>query len=294
MFLGRILGSVQGHIAGIVQGLLMQKGRYITMIHYQNIGENVLRMCMSLPMELDHPHVIAFRTTFYFLANMLDTLCVIATVNNISNVNVFKSSHRSSQDVVQIKRSLFCSSLGNHLVSQSLEQKIPNKEKLIIAQELLLWGSSSDVASGNLKLAAFYLSQSNLDAMEMVLNHVDAKLTHIVVDIGALVLDESTLSQIPMDDLSVVNLVQHSFAFIVYYGPMDIHIVPKVLTFENVPFHGISTNCRSISDTLDSYSCRETQFIPLFSSVSMLSPTRTSDTVIGRLEQHDLDIQTGI
>ncbi|KAL3857009.1 hypothetical protein ACJMK2_011712 [Sinanodonta woodiana] len=231
MFLGRILGSVQGHIAGIVQGLLMQKGRYITRIHYQNIGENVLRMFMSLPMELDHPHVIAFRTTFSFLANMLDTLCVIATVNNISNVNVFKSSHRSSQDVVHIIRSLFCSSLGNHLVPQSLEQKIPNKKKIIIAHELLLWGSS-DVVSGNLKLAAFYLSQSNLDAMEMVLNHVDAKLTHIVVDIGALVLDESTLSQIPMDDLSVVNLVQHSFAFIVYYGPMDIHIIPKVLIFE--------------------------------------------------------------
>ncbi|KAL3856988.1 hypothetical protein ACJMK2_011692, partial [Sinanodonta woodiana] len=122
--------------------------------------------------------------------------------------------------------------LGNYLASQSLEQKIPNKEKLIMANEFLLWGSSSDVASGMLKLAAFYLSQSNLDAMEQVLNHVDAKLTHSVFDTGALVLNESTLSHIPLDDLSVLNLVQHSFALVVYYGPLDVHIVPKVLTFE--------------------------------------------------------------
>ncbi|KAL3857001.1 hypothetical protein ACJMK2_011705 [Sinanodonta woodiana] len=232
MFLGRILGSVQGDIAGIVQGLLMQKGSYIIRIPYQNVGENVLKMCMSLPMELDHPNVIAFHATVCFLAYVLDILCVIAVVNNMRNINVFKSSHGPRQNVVNIVRSLFCSSLGNHLASQSLKHKIPNKEKLIMAQELLLWGSSSDVASGNLKLAAFYLSQSNLDAMEKVLNHVDAILTHIVFDNGALVLDESTLSQIPMDDFSVVSLVQHSFAFNVYYGPLDIHIVPKVLTFE--------------------------------------------------------------
>ncbi|KAL3857255.1 hypothetical protein ACJMK2_011946 [Sinanodonta woodiana] len=232
MFLGRIMGSVQVYIAGIVQGLLMQKGSYITRIPYQNVGENVLRMCMSLPMELDHPNVIAFRTTFSFLAYILDLLCIFAVVNNMRDINILKSSHGPRQDVVNIVRSLFCSSLGNHIASQCLEQKIPNKEKLIMAHELLLWGSSSDVASGNLKLAAFYLSQSNLDAMEQVLNHVEAKLTHIVFDNGALVLDESTLSQIPLDDLSVLNLVQHSFAFIVYYGPLDVHIVPKVLTFE--------------------------------------------------------------
>ncbi|KAL3856996.1 hypothetical protein ACJMK2_011700 [Sinanodonta woodiana] len=227
------MGSVQGHIVRITEGLLMQKGRYITRIHYQNIGENVLRMCMSLPMELDHPKVSALRTTFSFSAYALDVLCGSVVVNNtMFNINVFKSSQGPRQEVVQIVRSLFCSSLGNHLASRSLEEKMPNKEKLIMAHELLLWGSSSDVASGNLKLAAFYLSQGNLDSMEKLLNHVDAKLTHTVLDNGALVLNESTLSQITHDDLSVAKFVQHSFAFIVYYGAMDIHIVPKVLTFE--------------------------------------------------------------
>ncbi|KAL3857270.1 hypothetical protein ACJMK2_011957 [Sinanodonta woodiana] len=232
MFLGRIIESVQEHIARIVEGLLMQKGRYITRIHYQNIGENVLRMCMSLPMELDHPKVSALRPTFSFLAYVLDMLCVSVVVNNICNINVFTSSPGPRQEVFKIVRSLFCSSLGNHVASQSLEHKIPNKETLIMAHELLLWGCSSDVASGNLKLAAFYLSQNNLDAMENVLNHVNAKLTHTVFDNGALVLNESTLSQIPHDVLSIAKLLQHSFAFIVYYGSMDIHIIPKVLTFE--------------------------------------------------------------
>ncbi|KAL3856991.1 hypothetical protein ACJMK2_011695 [Sinanodonta woodiana] len=68
--------------------------------------------------------------------------------------------------------------------------------------------------------------------MENVLNDVDDRLSNVVFDNGALVLDESTLSHISHDDFSVANLVQHSFALVVYYGPMDIHIIPKGLTYE--------------------------------------------------------------
>ncbi|KAK3603270.1 hypothetical protein CHS0354_007601 [Potamilus streckersoni] len=136
--------------------------------------------------------------------------------------------------------------LGNHLASRSLEEEIPDQEKLDIAHELLLWGSSSDVGSGNLKLAAFYLCQSNLNRMEEMPNHVDAKLTHNVWEIGINYLEESMLSMILHEKLPITKIVQHHVALPVCYSSLDIYSVPKVLNFEMF----CSTGCESGCDRL--------------------------------------------
>ncbi|KAK3603277.1 hypothetical protein CHS0354_007609 [Potamilus streckersoni] len=227
MLLGRNLGPVQRHVAGVLHDLLKQKGRYIRRIPYESIGKNVLRVCQSLPMELDEPNRKTLITTFAHFAHVVEFVCIAVANHNISNLDLFKLSHGIRQEAANLVQLLYCSSLGNQLASQCLEQEIPDQEKLILAKEFLLLGSSSDVACGNLKLAALYLTQNNLDKMEEVLNHVDDNFTSIFADE-----DESTFSRIVHDEVSLAKLAQDYFALEVFHGPSDIHSIPKVLVLK--------------------------------------------------------------
>ncbi|KAK3603273.1 hypothetical protein CHS0354_007604 [Potamilus streckersoni] len=230
MFLGRCVGLVQQNVSTILHDLLWQKRKYITMISYESIGGNFARVCQSLPMELDHVNEKTLQISFIYLLHLLELLCIVVANLKFCKLNVFKSSHGLRQEVRNMILQLLCSSLGNHLASQSLEVEIPNQEKLGMEYEFLLLGSSSDVASGNLKLAAFYLAQSNINALEELLNHVEANLTHRVWEYGESAPDEIS-SMILRGNLSVAKLIQHYVALMVFYGPLDIYSVPKVLIF---------------------------------------------------------------
>ncbi|KAL3856975.1 hypothetical protein ACJMK2_011681 [Sinanodonta woodiana] len=232
MFLGRNLGPVKDDIASILHKLLGHKARYITRISVENIGENVVSVCQSLPMDLVDPNEKTLQTTLAHLNTILDFVgFVAATYGNVSRY-VFMSSHGLRQDVVSIVQSLYCSGLGIHLTSQSLEQHIPNQEQLTLAHELLHWGAMSDVASGHLKLAAFYLARNDLNTMEEVLNHVDAKLTDYVYGGVGMFSRENTYSQIVNERVSLAQLVRNHFALPVMYGVLDIHSIPKALIAE--------------------------------------------------------------
>ncbi|KAK3587129.1 hypothetical protein CHS0354_006772 [Potamilus streckersoni] len=230
MFLGRLVGPVQRQIASILQDLLARNGWFIKEISYDSIGKNVDRMCQSLGMELDCPDENICIPTMSHLGNRLHVLCSLSA--NFSKCLLFKTRYGPRQEIGSVVRSLMCSTFGIHVASQSLMQEIPSQEELNMAHELLLWGSSSDVASGNLKLATFYLVQGKFDIMEEVLNQVGAKLTHNVCEHGDICLKKSTLSKILHENLSTENIIQNCFAFIVYYSLLDIHSIPKVLIFE--------------------------------------------------------------
>ncbi|KAL3856982.1 hypothetical protein ACJMK2_011686 [Sinanodonta woodiana] len=232
MFLGSNLGPVKGDISSILHELLNQNGRYLTRISYENIGENVVRVCQSLPMELVDPNERTLQITFAHLWNMLAFVIFLAATRDTVNLNLYTLSHGLRQEVVSIVQALYCSGLGTHLTSQSLEQDIPNQEKLIMFHELLLWCTTSDLTSGKLKLASFYLASNNLDAMEVVLNDVDANLTHNVFGVIEVTPKENTISKIANDKVSLAPLVRNQFALPVCYGPSDVHIIPKALILE--------------------------------------------------------------
>ncbi|KAK3587132.1 hypothetical protein CHS0354_006774 [Potamilus streckersoni] len=232
MFLGKLEGRAQRQIVSILQDLLRQNGRYITKIPYENIGENVIRVCQSFHMELYCPEENILIQTICHIVSALHFFCLNCGIYHLSNVRLFRSRHGSRQEISNIVHSIFFSFLGTHLASQSLKQERYNQEDLIAAQELLLLGSSSDVAVGKLKLAAFYLAQGKVNTMEEVLNQVDANFTHTVCEQGDIRLKQSTLSKILHEDLSTGKFIQNCLALSVCYSPSDIHCVPKVLIFE--------------------------------------------------------------
>ncbi|KAK3587127.1 hypothetical protein CHS0354_006770 [Potamilus streckersoni] len=116
--------------------------------------------------------------------------------------------------------------------SQSLKKEMYNQENLIAAHKLLLWGSSSDVAAGKLKLATFYLAQGKIDTMEDLLNEVHANFTQIVFEQGDKLIQRMTLSHILYEDLTAANFIQNCLALMVCYSSSDIHSIPNVLIFE--------------------------------------------------------------
>ncbi|KAK3603274.1 hypothetical protein CHS0354_007605 [Potamilus streckersoni] len=109
--------------------------------------------------------------------SVLEFVSSVPATHSTVNLNALILSHGLKHGMGNLVRSLCFSGLGSRLTSQSLEHDIPNQENLTMAHELLLLGTTSDVASGHLKLAAFYLALNNLDILEDVLNHVDAMLT---------------------------------------------------------------------------------------------------------------------
>ncbi|KAK3587124.1 hypothetical protein CHS0354_006766 [Potamilus streckersoni] len=232
MFIGKLGGSAQGKIASTLENLLRQNGRYIIKIPYQNIGENVIRVCQSIRMELDCPDENIFHQTISHLSNTLQFFCFCSVNYHLPKVSFFRSRYGPRHEIFNTARSIFCSALGTHLASQSLKQETYNQEALIAAHELLLYGISSDVAAGKLKLAAFYLAQGKLDSMEDVLNQVDANFTHIVSEQGYILPQDNTLSTIVHENLSTVNFIQNCLAFVVFYSLSDIYSIPKVLIFE--------------------------------------------------------------
>ncbi|KAK3587133.1 hypothetical protein CHS0354_006775 [Potamilus streckersoni] len=232
MFLGKLTCPVQGKIARTLQDLLQQKGRYITKISYDNIGENVVRVCQSLSMELYYPDESILSQTIVNLMRKLEELSFHCVWSNLCKLNIFKSRHGPRQEIGNVLRALICSVLGNHLASQSIKQEIYHQEKLILAHEILLLGSYSDVASGKLKLAAFYLARGMLDEMEEVINQVDANFTHNVFEALDLVGNLNAVLKILQEHHSKAKFIQKCLALTVYYSKLDIHCIPKVLIFE--------------------------------------------------------------
>ncbi|KAK3577486.1 hypothetical protein CHS0354_026435 [Potamilus streckersoni] len=147
MFLCKLRGPAQKKIANILQDLLSQNGKYITTIRYENIGENVARAYPSLGMNLRCPDENIILQTIGHLENILHFFCLYCVSFHLSNVSVLKSRYGPRREIGNIVRLIFCSVLGNHLASQSLQQQMYNHENLIVANELLRWGSSSDVAA---------------------------------------------------------------------------------------------------------------------------------------------------
>ncbi|KAK3587131.1 hypothetical protein CHS0354_006773 [Potamilus streckersoni] len=232
MFLGKLTCLAQEKIARILQDLLQQNGRYVTIIPHENIGDNVVRVCQSLCINLSYTNEYFLAQTISELMKNLDYLSVSLLLTDREKFSIFKPRHGTRQEIGIVLRALFCSAFGNHLASQSLKQEMCHQEKLIVAHEFLLLGSSSDVASGKLKLAAFYLAMGKLDAMEDMLKQVDANFTHTVYERWDIYNNLSAFSKIPQEHLSITNFIQKCFAFTVFYSLSDIHCIPKVLIFE--------------------------------------------------------------
>ncbi|KAL3883288.1 hypothetical protein ACJMK2_029570 [Sinanodonta woodiana] len=238
MFQCKVYGQVQVQLLSVLGNLLRQEGRYLVGISCDNIGQKKLVMACQIPvmeLELQSSDVtqILITSVSSLFANL--TLAVSSGLENhyICEQNLFDrylSTREPRREINTVLLKLCCSVIGSKLASKSLSLEIPDQHGLDNAQERLLWGSSSDVASGKLKLAAFYLVQDNLDRCRDVLSEIQNNYNYKISDEGGM--SQHTLQAILSENLSTTQLVSQYFALPVLYHPSEIKCIPKALITE--------------------------------------------------------------
>ncbi|KAL3883290.1 hypothetical protein ACJMK2_029572 [Sinanodonta woodiana] len=245
MFLCKVYGHVQGQLLGVLGDLLSQEGRYLIGISCDSIGHKLVSTCQVPVMEIDLQsqdvtHILRISVR-RFLGNL-----VFAVESGLENDNIFEhhqldryfSSRGPRREINTILWKLHCSIIGSKLASKSLSLETPDRHGVDMAQELLLWGSSSDVASGKLKLAAFYLVQDNLDMCRDVLCEIQRNYNYKISEEEGV--SQHTLQAIVSENLSTTQLVSQYFALPVLYHPSEINCIPKALIPEI--FHVTESN----------------------------------------------------
>ncbi|KAL3882926.1 hypothetical protein ACJMK2_029228 [Sinanodonta woodiana] len=234
MFQCKVYGHVRGQLLSVLSNLLRQEGRYLVAISCDNIGQELVRICQIPHMGLEsqnHNSTQMLVTSVIFMFMNIEIAAEFAVKYDLSceahQLDRFFPAHEPRWDINITLHKLHCSSIGSNLASNSLSLEIPDQQSLDVAHELLLWGSSSDVASGKLKLAAFYLVQDNLDMSKDVLSDIHKTFNYKVTKIR--VLSKYTLQAILSENLSTAQLISQYFALSVFYHPSEINCIPKSL-----------------------------------------------------------------
>ncbi|KAL3857144.1 hypothetical protein ACJMK2_011839 [Sinanodonta woodiana] len=244
MFQCKMYDHMPGQLHNIISNLLRQEGRYLVWISCDNIGEMLVMACETplTERELRSENVanVFIISAMYLIECMIKCAELYVRRNYLS----FESQVRSRIFVCQNPRrevntifwKFVCSYNGSKLASESLSEEIPDQRTLYMAQELLLWGSSLDVASGKLKLAAFYIAQSNLKITEDVLNEIHENYSYKILDQNGTY--EYILESILSENLSTTQLTSRYIAFPVHYHPSETNCIPKALIPEMFRFIG--------------------------------------------------------
>ncbi|KAK3599472.1 hypothetical protein CHS0354_006594 [Potamilus streckersoni] len=222
MFQCKVYGHVQGRLLCVLRNLLSQQGRYLARISCDNIGKKLVRTCQSTLMELEIENcdvgAVMWVSVFYQLSSVDHLICEPRTLD------MLLFSPELDLEITTVLWKFYCSIIGSKLASKSLYRESPDQQGLDMAQELLLWGSSSDVACGKLKLAAFYLALDNFDLAEDVLNEVHANYTYKISNMSC-----QDFQAKLNENLTISQIISHCFAFPVIYEPSEIKCIHKAL-----------------------------------------------------------------
>ncbi|KAL3859410.1 hypothetical protein ACJMK2_009633 [Sinanodonta woodiana] len=251
MFLDKVNGPVQRKLANMLHDLLRQKGRYVTMIPYDGIGQKLKIACQS------STTVINDETNGITRSMILGVLMTLANIHVywfnilrsdfqiISNLFEQISSHPVRQEICTLLQRFCCSNLGSHLASQCMKQKTIDQVGLDLGYEFLLLGSSSDVASGKLKLATFYFLQSNGILAENILQNIEENYTFLVSNTRGEEIKDLIIPRILNENISTPDLVRHYCAFPVPFLPSEMYCTPGALIpemFRSTGSHQIALN----------------------------------------------------
>ncbi|KAK3592632.1 hypothetical protein CHS0354_034706 [Potamilus streckersoni] len=225
MFQCKVYCHVQGRLFCVLRNLLSQEGRYLARISCDNIGEKLVRTCQSPLMELEIENYDVGAVM------LISVLCQLIAVHHLIRVPRTLDRLLSSQvlglDMQTVLWKFYCSIIGSKLASKSLSRESPDQQGLDMAQELLLWGSSSDVASGKLKLASFYLALDNLDVTEDVLNEIHAKYTYKTLCVTYMCREELVAKL--NENLTISQIISHHTAYPVIFELLEMKCIPKAL-----------------------------------------------------------------
>ncbi|KAL3882923.1 hypothetical protein ACJMK2_029225 [Sinanodonta woodiana] len=237
MFQCKVYGHVRGQLLDVLSNLLRQEGRYLIGISCDNIGQKLVNMCQIPPMELESKsqdvlQILVTPVTIMF--RDLEAASELALKDDLGfetyQLKRYFPSHEPRRDINATLWKLHCSSIGSKLASKYLSLEVPDQHGLDVAHELLLRGSLSDVTSGKLKLAVFYLVQNNLDMSMDVLRDIHKTYNYKVTKFK--VLSKYTLQSIFCENLSTTQLISQYFALSVLHHPSEITCIPKALITE--------------------------------------------------------------
>ncbi|KAL3855306.1 hypothetical protein ACJMK2_014522 [Sinanodonta woodiana] len=232
MFDGKVYGHIQVQLLAVLHDLLRQEGRYLLRLLCDDIGPRLARLCQtslfdSVYQVQDGVESIGF--SIYILAGSIQTAHKSLACRDLGNKIGLVKKLCCTQKTIQTVLEMLCSSsLGSDLASQCLAQALIDPERLDIAHELLTFGRSSDVTSGRLKLAAFYLMQDKFVMAENVLHQIQENYTYHVIDYNTYPTKE-TLCDILEKNLSTAEFVRQFIALPVCYFQSEIHCMPKAL-----------------------------------------------------------------
>ncbi|KAL3860628.1 hypothetical protein ACJMK2_010724 [Sinanodonta woodiana] len=235
MFLGKVYGHIQRNLVNVLHDLIRQNGKYLTGIPIFEIGQTLIRACQSPVTEIDNEqnHFDSTSFTVFFLLNTIKNVWFNYLEENVLiNPTILEkiySSHVVRQDLCNILRSFCCSSLGSYLASICCQEEVIDQEGLDVAHEFLLLGSSSDVASGKLKLASFYLMQNNVILAESILQNIENNYTFLVANVDTEFANDIIILKIEDENLSTTELVRNYSAFPVPYLRSEIRCTPRAL-----------------------------------------------------------------
>ncbi|KAL3859397.1 hypothetical protein ACJMK2_009620 [Sinanodonta woodiana] len=251
MFLDKVNGSVQRNLSNMLHNLIVQKGMYLTTIPYDGIGQKLNMACQSPITQINDeinylPKAVCtvVRWTSKKIKEAWFTL-LRDGAQMISPLFERLSIHAVRQEMCSVLQRLYCSNIGSHLASQCLKQQTIDQEGLDMAYEFLLLGSDSDVASGKLKLATFFLLQNNGILAENILQNIEENYTFQVSKVAVEEVMDSTIHRIVNENISTTDVVRYYSAFPVPYLPSEIHCTPKALIpemFRSTGSHHVSLN----------------------------------------------------
>ncbi|KAL3857156.1 hypothetical protein ACJMK2_011851 [Sinanodonta woodiana] len=237
MFDCKVYGHVQGQLLDILSNLLQQKCRYLVGISCDNIGQKLMIACQTPIMEFelqceDVTRILLMSVLFLFVSffNAVQSFFDIDLMWDQSILDRAFSVRGPRQEVNAILMTFFYSIIGSKLASKILSQESIDQHGLNMAHDYLLRGSSSDVASGKLKLAAFYLAQDNLEMSEDVLNEVHENYSYKILEFTGI--SNNSIQAILSENLSTTKLISQYTAFPVLYHPSEIKCTPNALTLQ--------------------------------------------------------------
>ncbi|KAL3860137.1 hypothetical protein ACJMK2_010302 [Sinanodonta woodiana] len=223
------------NLVNLLHNLIRQNGKYLTGIPIFKIGQRLIRACLSHMAEIDNEQK-QFDSTSFTVCTLLKRIKHTSfkllgggVLINPWILEMMSSSNMVQQEICTILRSFCCSSLGSYLASKGCQEAVIDQEGLDLAHEFLLLGSHSDVASGKLKLATFYLMQNNVILAESILDNIKKNYTFLVANVETEFTKDIILFRIEDDILSTTELVQNYSAFPVPYRPSEIHCTPRAL-----------------------------------------------------------------
>ncbi|KAL3857136.1 hypothetical protein ACJMK2_011831 [Sinanodonta woodiana] len=229
MFQCQIYGLIPGELYNILINLLLQEGIYLVWISCDNVGEMLTRACQNHLLELEIPgtnvaqgflsSVLVIFVNFNVIAEKF-VHNYIYVLSHIIN-KMFVCCQTPRREIRSILWKMLCSFNSSKLASEIISEEIEDEHALDMSQELLLWGSSSDVTSGKLKLAAFYFIQSNIEITEDVLNEIHENYSYTILDQTGTF--EYILQSQLSEDLSTTQLTSRYVAFPVQYHYLEIN-----------------------------------------------------------------------